>query len=266
MDIHLLLHSLADKLQASGLDIVQPFSVATYNAERKPQTAALPDFGRQNALCILIGNSNALWPAFVQHICDKQISASASGSPSTSADDPLDQYCEQAMQSAIHSALSSSSTQPSHTTFLGHTMPGQPGFVDMLSAAQCSGLAYLNNALHLCVSPTYGAWFALRAVVVLDMDVPLPHADASHAADAHARTNSAAAPLAEGSTALKGGSCAPCITRPPMADDPFPALRPALEARVAALMQRLTKAQSPEEKPSWKDWAAVGGALYGCDE
>jgi len=52
----------------------------------------------------------------------------------------------------------------------GHTFPGPEGFVDMLLASHVSGLAFRNDACHLCIHPVYGPWLGLRAVVVFDAD------------------------------------------------------------------------------------------------
>lgn len=41
-------------------------------------------------------------------------------------------------------------------------------------AARLSGLAYYSPVTHLCWHPTYGPWFALRAVVVADLEGPPP--------------------------------------------------------------------------------------------
>lgn len=45
-------------------------------------------------------------------------------------------------------------------------------FVDMLRASHVSGLAYLDTASHLCMHPTYGPWFALRSLIIIDADGP----------------------------------------------------------------------------------------------
>src|SRR5262245_65502167 len=48
----------------AGLDLVQPFQVGWYNAV-VDDAYRLPDFGRRAALGLLIGNTRALWPRFV---------------------------------------------------------------------------------------------------------------------------------------------------------------------------------------------------------
>jgi hypothetical protein len=49
-----------------------------------------------------------------------------------------------------------------------------PKFVNMLRAAQLSGLAYYSSTTHLAMHARYGPWFALRAVAVFDCEGPNP--------------------------------------------------------------------------------------------
>jgi hypothetical protein len=74
------------------------------------------------------------------------------------------------------SSSQSTAQQPSSCEFVirfsHHTEPGK--FVNMMRAAQLSGLAYYSSTTHLCMHPVYGPWFALRAVAVFNMDGPDP--------------------------------------------------------------------------------------------
>jgi hypothetical protein len=47
-------------------------------------------------------------------------------------------------------------------------------FINMLRAAQLSGLAYYSSTTHLGMHARYGPWFALRAVAVFDCEGPDP--------------------------------------------------------------------------------------------
>jgi hypothetical protein len=72
---------------------------------------------------------------------------------------------------------SHSTTQPPGSCeyairFSHHTEPGS--FVNMMRAAQLSGLAYYSDTTHLCMHPVYGPWLALRAVAVFNVDGPDP--------------------------------------------------------------------------------------------
>ena len=54
--------------------------------------------------------------------------------------------------------------------FFGHEPADAEGnrFVALQRAAATAGLAYLDTTSHLCLHPKFGAWFALRAVLIFD--------------------------------------------------------------------------------------------------
>lgn len=169
-----------------GLDIVHAFPVQLFNVQGCPAEHALPDFGRASTLGVIVGNSNALWPAFLQHL--------ASHPAALEAANPLDVFVEAAVTHAVTQccqALQRQQQCPSDNNrpakqqdrnggvrcairFSHHTEPGR--FVNMMRAAQLSGLAYYSSTTHLCMHPRYGPWFALRAVAVFDVDGPDPSA------------------------------------------------------------------------------------------
>lgn len=155
-----LVRELSLQFASQGLDIVQPFCIGSYNVPERKAGQALPDYGRGAAcMALLIGNTKAMWDHFIKAV--------SSETELLSNENPLDKFAEQAVASAI--AATSSMQGIAHEVRFSHdTSPS--GFVDMLWAAQVSGLAYKNDAAHLCVHPVYGPWFALRAVVVVDVD------------------------------------------------------------------------------------------------
>ena len=51
------------------------------------------------------------------------------------------------------------------------TMGCSSEFVDLLCAARVSGLAHFNPTCHLCLHPVYGPWWAMRAVLIFDMEL-----------------------------------------------------------------------------------------------
>lgn len=214
---------LARLLAARGLAIVHAFPVQLFNSQGCPEEHQLPTFGRSSTLGIVIGNNNALWPVFIQHL--------AAYPDALSADNPLDDLIEatvtQAVQECCQECLpvqqpqaqqqcskagcpvrqqqqeapqqqdhpgsphNSSHQHQQHESsssihqldqvslrfivrFSHHTDPGK--FVNMMRAAQLSGLAYYSNTTHLCMHQEYGPWFALRAVAVIDVDGPDPAA------------------------------------------------------------------------------------------
>ena len=83
-------------LVARGIDIVVPCDVRWYNAhvaEHALPLRPLPNFDRPDALCLLIGNSSALWPAFLTWLGAQPDTASV--------EDPLDTYTSESITAAV---------------------------------------------------------------------------------------------------------------------------------------------------------------------
>lgn len=179
----ILLQALTKQLQTAGLDICHPFLAQLFNTQSPPEHQ-LPTFGRSSTLAVVIGNSNRLWRPFVAALAHND-------SLLGSEDNPLDAFVEQEVSNAVQQAVSSyhhsagiqysltsnplqTAVQPTSASlkyelrFSPHTESSK--FVNMLRAAQLSGLAYYSSITHLCMHPKYGPWFALRAVAVFDCD------------------------------------------------------------------------------------------------
>eukprot|EP00877_Chromochloris_zofingiensis_P014264 jgi/Chrzof1/9091/Cz03g35220.t1 len=182
---------LGSHLASQGLDIMQPFRVQDFNCHN-PKEHALPIFGRASTLALLIGNSNAIWEPFIKYL-------SATPEDKWGAD-PLDNYLKTCITAAVADCISmlcssccrtsqtpcnESRTQAHeqrpmheyhHTQEINYeirfSFDSGPKFVNMLRAAHFSGLAYHSTITHLCMHPVFGPWFALRAVVVFDLDCP----------------------------------------------------------------------------------------------
>jgi methylmalonic aciduria homocystinuria type C protein len=144
-------------LLKAGLDLVHPFDVSDYNTLIKahPQLNPLPMFGREQAMGLLIGNSRALWPIFLNALTLNQELAASSH--------PLDTYVTQAVSQAVDEL------NERHVIRFSHV--GGAHLVSMLHVAEASGFAE-RGPVHLAIHPTYGPWFALRAVVILDRPAP----------------------------------------------------------------------------------------------
>lgn len=201
-------------LGAQGFHIAHAFPVQLFNnSPGCPDEHQLPTFGRSTTLGVVIGNTNGLWPCFVQHLAAHPVAQAA--------DNPLDVFVEATVTQAVQQCLSElpaqacqqhdppasahhgqpltpddglaqpacsssrGSMQHQFTTpvspptrftirFSHHTEPGK--FVNMMRAAQLSGLAYYSSTTHLCMHPEFGPWFALRGVAVFDVDGPDPAA------------------------------------------------------------------------------------------
>ena len=201
-------------LAAKGFDICHVMAVSWYNDLFREGAALagnarcrpLPTFSHdgdgdgKDCLALLVGNTKALWPKFCEH------------ARSTAADlqesDPLDAYTERAVADAAAAAFgggtgTSTGTGASaacckHAIFYGHD---GARLVAMQRAAHAAGFAHYDTATtHLCLHPTYGAWFALRAIVVCDravarapaaapppLDAVLPEADRAKCVAAYQR-------------------------------------------------------------------------------
>ncbi len=148
-----LLQSL---LAGAGLDLLQPFAAQTYNAAAKDGLMRLNTYNRKKTLAVVIGNTRTLWKPFVADLarCPEHIASEA----------PLDDY----VQSAVQKALTQAATCK-HAVHLSADLSPET-FIDIMTAAHVAGLAYYNRDLHLCIRTEYGAWIALRAVVVFDED------------------------------------------------------------------------------------------------
>jgi methylmalonic aciduria homocystinuria type C protein len=147
--------ALRTRCGASGLDLVQPFAVGLYNAA-VDAAYRLPDFGRADRLAVLLGNSRALWPCFIDALRREP----------ARIDDahPLDRWIDERVADAV-----AGRPEP-HEIRFAHERP--PRRVAMQRLAEVAGLAWL-SASHLSVHPTYGPWIALRAVVVFDVAGPI---------------------------------------------------------------------------------------------
>ena len=155
-----------------------------------------------SALCVLVGNTKALWQPFLEH-CRRE--------PEwlDATEDPLDTYCELMLHrclsqvttiavdtpcasplflssqrgSPLQLSLSlsfSASKQLSaqrqrcrqpRVVYINKQTPhreGAPGWLSAHSLGAAAGLCALEATSHLSLHATYGAWFSLRSVVVFD--------------------------------------------------------------------------------------------------
>lgn len=132
----------------AGLDLVHWFSVESCNARLTGAAKLAPV--PPGVIGLLIGNSSALWPSFVEHL---NSGAAIKGS------DPLDRYVE----AQVHLALTGNDTV--YVAF-AHQMDPAPIPIQQYAAA--SGFALMGPA-GLSIHPQLGPWFALRAVVLIQM-------------------------------------------------------------------------------------------------
>lgn len=128
------------RLAEAGFDIAHDFDTRAF------ATLLPPGHG------VLIGNTGALWPCFEAARRDEP--------------DPLERYTERSIEGAF----------PHARVFYVHRQYGG-AFLPFQRIAVATGLGALAPS-RLVVHPTYGPWFALRAIVVVDgigpARVPIP--------------------------------------------------------------------------------------------
>ncbi len=115
----------------------------------------LPDLGRSSALGVLMGNTRALWPHFLEWL---------RASPHRLDEDhPLERYVGEVVLKALKPLA--------HRWEVRFAQEPPPRRVALQRLAHFSGLAYLSPS-HLNVHFMFGPWIALRAAVVIDIDGP----------------------------------------------------------------------------------------------
>lgn len=152
--------AITERCHAAGLDLVAVCAAEDYNREVDP-LYRLPDFGRPRALVIVVGNTRALW--------DVIRAARAPGGPLAGARDPFDRHAEGVVRAAVDEALREHA--PGAASEVRFSPEPPPRRVAMQRLAAAAGLAWLSSS-HMCIHPTYGPWFALRAAIVIDVDGP----------------------------------------------------------------------------------------------
>lgn len=146
---------LAARCAAGGFDLAQSLSVGWYNASVEPEHR-LPDFGRDDALALLVGNTRGAWPHFLDWLRERPARLEAG--------DPFDSF----VTDTIGAAIAAEIRAPHQVRWAHRPEPHHVGFQRL---AECAGLAWQSPAW-LSVHPVYGPWIALRAVVVLDAPGP----------------------------------------------------------------------------------------------
>ncbi len=131
-------------LDRHGLDVTHAFDVSALPAE----FAAHVPSPRPAAQGLVVGNSRALWPAFVAARRDEP--------------HPLDRHVERALAAAVAAAGVATAIVLAHEV-------GEHGFVPMQRLAAAAGLGRLAPS-HLLVHHALGPWLALRAVLVFDVE------------------------------------------------------------------------------------------------
>jgi methylmalonic aciduria/homocystinuria type C family protein len=136
-----------DRLGDAGFDIAHAFDA--HAAAREPGLELLAG---AEQLGILVGNTRALWPKFVVAMRDAALAGER---------DPLERYTERTIEAAF----------PGARIYYGHRRYGD-AFLPFQRLAVATGLGALAPT-QLVVHPSYGPWFALRAVVLVEGTPPV---------------------------------------------------------------------------------------------
>ena len=146
--------ALSDSLTSRGLDLIQAFSLRSYNDVVNGQDT-IPDFGRGDAFAVLIGNTRALWQKFIEALKMEP--------DRLESRHPLDVY----VKTVVTEALGELTCDVNWFVRWAHEHPSV-GFAAQLMA-EVSGMAARSPG-HLSVHDTYGPWIAIRAVVIFDRE------------------------------------------------------------------------------------------------
>jgi len=144
----------AARCRALGFDIVHPFRLDWFNA-RADEALRLPDLGRTDALGVLVGNTRALWPAFLEALRNEP--------GLRRSEHPVDRYAVESITAAA------TVLDTRHVVLWAHETV--PKALAVARLAHAAGLGWLSPS-HLSVHPVHGPWIAFRAVLVLDMTGP----------------------------------------------------------------------------------------------
>lgn len=132
-------------LTHAGFDIAHPFPAKTV-AALDPAFASL---GR-GSVGVLVGNTRALWP---------NVLAARANAPAASRAHPVDSYTETSMRACA--------VDWKAEAIYAHAPDESGRYVPFQRLAVAVGLAALAPS-QLLIHPTFGPWFALRAVLLLD--------------------------------------------------------------------------------------------------
>ncbi len=143
---------IASRLGRIGIDLVGTTSVAAYDA-RVPADRRLGPHAHDARGVIVLGNGGtALWDAFRAAI------------PEAETDDPLDHFTRRAVEAATRDLQEARCHFP-----FDRSAPR----LDFRLLGELAGLGR-PSLVGVLVHPTYGPWIALRAAVLLPIDVTAP--------------------------------------------------------------------------------------------
>ena len=156
---------VAVEARSHGLDIAIGLTLQDYNRAVESDGLALPTFGRNTTLAVLLGSSKAIWPPFIAALR----AATPLGQLDNQAkhDGPLNAYVVGATCSLVHKILTPLGLR--YELRYAHEVE-EGRLVAMQKLAHLSGVAYLHPSCGLNVHAKYGPWHAYRSLIIIDMD------------------------------------------------------------------------------------------------
>ena len=140
-------------LMNRGFDIVHPFSLTSYN--NIVDTPFQIDEKEEEAkLGMLLGNTKTIWPHFIHWL---GLDTNRLGLAN-----PLEDFVEKSLETSCQDHLSNYNILWTHRN--------KPLTIPAQKLAHVTGLAYLSTS-ELNIHPTFGPWFALRALVLLPGEI-----------------------------------------------------------------------------------------------
>jgi hypothetical protein len=165
-----VIDALREALARAGFAVTAAGRVGPYNREVAPVAPAftLPDFGREDALVLLVGNGGELLDA---------LRDAAARDPSLREDaHPVERYARETITSLAETHLGGAR----YAIRFSHAPP--PRTFAAVRLARLLGLAE-TGPTQLSIHPERGPWLALRAAVVVDAPGPEPTGASSKCAE-----------------------------------------------------------------------------------
>ncbi|KAL7752419.1 hypothetical protein RI367_001953 [Sorochytrium milnesiophthora] len=154
---------LAPRMARRGMDMVVPFSVQQYN-QATPEKYHLPTYSQSSStLGILFAGSRVLCEHFAAYLRDHPEHAER--------DNPFDTYVEGFITAEVDAARNAFGLSTKQHD-VRHYWEQEPRMVAMQRLCHVAGLAYYDQSCFLCIHPTFGPWFSLRSVFVIDVAGP----------------------------------------------------------------------------------------------
>ena len=147
-----VLKKLARSAAVAGLDLSAAFPVAEYNRS-VPEAYSLATFDREGPFGIVLGNSRAFWPKFLE--------AARESEALRESEQPLHDYVTDTIGRLVHALPVAHEVRWAHTS--------EPSPVAMQRASMIGGLAHTSPS-YMSIHPEHGPWIGLRAVIVLNAD------------------------------------------------------------------------------------------------